>query len=62
MSKAGDPEKDKILKKTVKDFCKTVNPNLLTNADHRTLRHAARDIKKKLADIEFYRDIRTRQD
>jgi len=61
-SGAGDPAKDKLLKDTTNEYCKVVNRNLLMNASHKVLRHVHRDLMKKLADVEFYRDIRTRQD
>lgn len=57
----GSPEVDKKYTKLVEELKKNTDVSTLRNLNQKCLRKASRDIKKVLADLDFYLDIRNEQ-
>ena len=57
----GDPQVDKTYEAIVKTLKLGSSSRILRNLDQKVLRFSVREIKKVLAELEFYLDVRNEQ-
>ncbi len=57
----GDPQVDKTYEAIVKTLKLGSSSRILRNLDQKVLRLSVREIKKVLAELEFYLDVRNEQ-
>ena len=60
-STKGNPEVDKRFSELVKTLRAGTSTKVLRNLDQKVIRRSVRELKKVLADLEFYLDVRNEQ-